>query len=81
MQTRGDQDRRNIQDCIRYTVPPRPSIVVQDEFNSDVNIIIGVYEDDLIEKYLVDQELGLCKRKSSVCSPIDRLSCIGTNQL
>ena len=49
-----------------------PSIVVQDEFNSDVNNIIGIYEDDLIDKYLVDQELGLWKRKWSVCSPIDR---------
>ena len=49
-----------------------PSIVVQDEFNSDVSNIIGIYEDDLIDKYLVDQELGLWKRKWSVCSPIDR---------
>ena len=47
--------------------------MVQDEFNSDVNNIIGIYEDDLIDKYLVvDQELGLWKRKWSVCSPIDR---------
>ena len=36
-----------------------PSIVVQDEFNSDVNNITGIYEDDLIDKYLVDKELGL----------------------
>ena len=46
--------------------------MVQDEFNSDVNNIIGINEDDLIDKYLVDQELGLWKRKWSVCSPIDR---------
>ena len=49
-----------------------PSIVVQDEFNSDVNNTIGIYEDDLIDKYLMDQELGLWKRKWSVCLPIDR---------
>ena len=36
-----------------------PSIVVKDEFNSDVNYITGIYEDDLIDKYLVDKELGL----------------------
>ena len=47
--------------------------MVQDEFNSDVNNIIGIYEDDLIDKYLVDQELGLKKCKWSVCSPIDCL--------
>ena len=28
--------------------------MVQDEFSSDVNYIIGIYEDDLIDKYLVD---------------------------
>ena len=33
--------------------------MVKDEFNSDVNYITGIYEDDLIDKYLVDKELGL----------------------
>ena len=32
--------------------------MVQDEFNNDVNNVIGIYEDDLIDNYLVDQGVG-----------------------
>ena len=61
-----------------------PSIVVQDEFNSDVNNITGIYEDDLIDKYLVTRSWDF---ESANGPYVDQLIvwilgyCIGTNQL
>ena len=41
-----------------YNVELVPSIVVQDEFNSDVNNNIGIYEDDLIDKWTRSWDFG-----------------------
>ena len=47
-----------------------PTIVLAiDGEKHDFNDLVAMYESDLVDKYLVDQELMLWKRKWAQCSP------------
>ena len=54
-----------------------PTIVLDGE-KQDLNDLVAMYESDLLDKYLVDQELMLWKRKWAQCSPEERPDSLGT---
>ena len=54
-----------------------PTIVLDGE-KQDLNDLVAMYESDLVDKYLVDQELMLWKRKWAQCSPEERPDSLGT---
>ena len=54
-----------------------PTIVLDGE-KQDLNDLVAMYESDLVDKYLVDQELMHWKRKWAQCSPEERPDSLGT---
>ena len=54
-----------------------PTIVLDGE-KQDLNDLVAMYESDLVDKYLVGQELILWNRKWAQCSPEERPDSLGT---